>query len=406
MNYDEQQLLKQSIFSLAVFIIVKILDNHHRRHNPGSPLQRDVLSKGPAYANALAEELLGGSPRLFREMFRMKKATFMRLVSWFKNNTELRDRWISVECRVMVIIWIFAFNETQRQAAHRFGISQYTVHDIVHKMLPCFLQLHLEFVTMPEPGWLDPAIELSSDDWIFNGCWGALDGTLVDAFVPVDEQASFYTRKKNRAQNVLALVGLDGRFHCVYPGAPGSWHDSRVFRTAIFEGAFEIPNDRYYLADSGYQGCPGVTVPFRSTLYHLQDWRNTHQPPRNAKEVYNLRHSRLRVGVEIAFGLVKRRWKIIRCSAPEYDFDMQCDMILAVTGLHNFMWEYEPPLGWVDEDLTRGEQEVMDVAFERAVELAERVPRSRRNDDVERRRIAAVLAWKQWQNLDRRNQVR
>jgi hypothetical protein len=44
--------------------------------------------------------------------------------------------------------------------------------------------------------------------------------------------------------------------------------------------------------------------------YHLSEFSSTNQPT-NAKELFNLRHSSLRVTVERAFGALKGRFRII-----------------------------------------------------------------------------------------------
>ncbi len=78
-------------------------------------------------------------------------------------------------------------------------------------------------------------------------------------------------------------------------------------------------------------------LPFPGVRYHLQDWKNAVNPPETRKELYNLRHARIRVVVEQAFGLLKRKWKIVRSSTPKYGIDQQVSIIYAVTALYNFV---------------------------------------------------------------------
>jgi hypothetical protein len=71
----------------------------------------------------------------------------------------------------------------------------------------------------------------------------------------------------------------------------------------------------YYLVDVGYTNGPVFLSPFRSTLYHLKEWVASQQQPQNYKELYNLRHSRARNVVKRTFGLLKKKWAILRnCS--------------------------------------------------------------------------------------------
>ena len=94
-------------------------------------------------------------------------------------------------------------------------------------------------------------------------------------------------------------------------------------------------------------------VPYRGVRYHLKEQRlasqkyyspivlpyyyytNSYTRPENAKELFNLRHSSLRNAIERTFGVLKRKFKILR-TAPEYSIETQIDIILALTALFNF----------------------------------------------------------------------
>jgi hypothetical protein len=52
--------------------------------------------------------------------------------------------------------------------------------------------------------------------------------------------------------------------------------------------------------------------------YHLNEWRGVGIKPASPDEVFNYYHSSLRSVVECAFGRLKRVWKILRATAPEY----------------------------------------------------------------------------------------
>lgn len=75
---------------------------------------------------------------------------------------------------------------------------------------------------------------------------------------------------------------------------------------------------KFYLVDAGYGAKPGFLPPFRAVRYHLNEWGNN--PVQNEKELFNLRHSSLRVTVERAFGSLKRRFKILDDATPFFPF--------------------------------------------------------------------------------------
>jgi hypothetical protein len=58
--------------------------------------------------------------------------------------------------------------------------------------------------------------------------------------------------------------------------------------------------------------------PFCGVRYHLNEWGSN--PVQNEKELFNLRHSSLRVTVERAFGSLKRRFKILDDATPFFPF--------------------------------------------------------------------------------------
>jgi hypothetical protein len=58
--------------------------------------------------------------------------------------------------------------------------------------------------------------------------------------------------------------------------------------------------------------------------------------PKNAKELFNLRHAQARNIVERIFGVVKRRWSLFT-STPEYPIETQAMFIAAIGALHNFV---------------------------------------------------------------------
>jgi hypothetical protein len=79
---------------------------------------------------------------------------------------------------------------------------------------------------------------------------------------------------------------------------------------------------------------PGFLPPIRNVRYHLNEWGSN--PVQNAEELFNLRHSSLRVTVERAFASLKRRFKILNDATPFFSFLVQVDIVVACCVLHNF----------------------------------------------------------------------
>jgi hypothetical protein len=94
---------------------------------------------------------------------------------------------------------------------------------------------------------------------------------------------------------------------------------------------------KFYLVDAGYGAKPGFLPPYRGVRYHLNEWGSN--PVQNEKELFNLRHSSLRVTVERAFGSLKRRFKILDDAIPFFPFPTQVEVVIAACIIHNWVIE-------------------------------------------------------------------
>ncbi|XP_025813055.1 uncharacterized protein LOC112890368 [Panicum hallii] len=173
-------------------------------------------------------------------------------------------------------------------------------------------------------------------DSYFKDCIGAIDGTHVRASVPKHKEASFRGRKSYPTQNVMAAVDFNLRFTFVLAGWEGTAYDALVLRDALErENGLRVPQGKFYLVDAGYGAKPGFLPPFHGVRYHLNEWGNN--PVQNEKELFNHRHSSLRVTVERAFGSLKRRFKILDDATPFFPFSTQVEIVVACCIIHNWV---------------------------------------------------------------------
>ena len=79
----------------------------------------------------------------------------------------------------------------------------------------------------------------------------------------------------------------------------------------------------------------GLITPYRGQRYHLKEY--SRNPPRNAHELFNLRHASLRNAIERAFGVLKKHFPIIGSSTePHYGLETQKKIISVCCILHNY----------------------------------------------------------------------
>ncbi|XP_049373406.1 uncharacterized protein LOC125838371 [Solanum verrucosum] len=160
----------------------------------------------------------------------------------------------------------------------------------------------------------------------------------------MEEQSRYRNRKGVLSQNVLAVVDFDMKFQYVLSSWEGSASDSRVLRNAVWERSqnrLKSPNGKYYIVDAGYANTKGFLAPYRGARYHLREWSQT-QAPQNARELYNLRHSKLRNVVERTFVVLKKRFPILT-TPPPYFIKKQGWIVLSCCILHNFIrkWNWQ-----------------------------------------------------------------
>ena len=121
---------------------------------------------------------------------------------------------------------------------------------------------------------------------------------------------------------------------------------------------------KFYLVDAGYACRPGFLPPYRGTRYHLKEYGGRNYPT-NARELFNLRHSSLRVTIERAFGALKNRFRIID-NKPFHPFKTQVKLVLACCILHNWILEHgideviPHESSWVPNNNTRGHSIAME----------------------------------------------
>lgn len=157
---------------------------------------------------------------------------------------------------------------------------------------------------------------------------------------------------------------------------------------------------KYYLADLNYANMPGLICPYRGIRYHPREIGCGREAPRNEKELFNLRHLSLRNAIERTFGVLKKRFQILKV-APLYPIDSQIKLVLVACTLHNFLrietggedWlyaEYDSEAPYhpiIEEDLLEA-QVIDDMRAPNAADaLRDRIAKEMWRDYCNRRRL-------------------
>ncbi|KAH1262035.1 Protein ALP1-like [Glycine max] len=181
-------------------------------------------------------------------------------------------------------------------------------------------------------------------------CIGALDETHIPITVSPDERPRYRNRKGDVSTNVLVAYGPDLRFIYVLPGWEGS-QEILEYYEMHYVVKTNLKFQLYFLVDAGYTNGLGFLAPYQGTRYHLNEWiGNT---PQSYKELFNLRHASAQNAIERSFGILKKRWSILR-TPSFFDIKTQIRIINACFVLHNFIR---------DEQQTDQLLEVQDLEF-------------------------------------------
>lgn len=297
----------------------------------------------PGRGEEVVEQLRYEHPRRIKSLLRVTQEQFEKLVEELTNEeiglTSIRCA--SVHQQLAIFLFICAQDASYRTACELFRHGTATISESFHRVLHALTQLHQKNVRLP-PDKTPDFIESDPRFYpYFMDCLGAIDGTYIPIavkYLSADQRVPWRCRKGFLAQNVMAAVDFDMNFLYVLPGWEGSAHDSRVLKNALEKG-FSVPPGRYYLADAGYAATGGLLLtPFKKVRYHLKEWGQVGQKPKNKEELFNLRHSSARNVVERTFGVLKARFAILSGKGREgFSIFTQVKLVYALTALHNFM---------------------------------------------------------------------
>jgi hypothetical protein len=174
----------------------------------------------------------------------------------------------------------------------------------------------------------------SSCDRIFHGCILMIDGFLSIRNKPGDNECSnpadYYSgHKKAHGMNVQALCDHTLKFRYVCIAGPGKTNDNKAFDrcTNLHAWLRTLPSSYFIVGDNAYSLSNQILTPFKGQ--QKQDVYNSS---------YNFYLSQLRIRVEMAFGRMTTKFRIMR-TKMYCSLETQSRVIEAVARLHNFIIE-------------------------------------------------------------------
>jgi len=288
----------------------------------------------------------------FRSCFRLTRRTFTIFCEFLGNSGHVpvyhagRPE-ITVEKHALIYLFFCANNTSLPVTASHFRVSESSVHRVIKR---CTSALNADighFIKWPS-NWQHVEAKFSERRPI-RGVLGCIDGShipLADA-----PQADFPERYRNRKMFysvVLQAVCLpDYTFSDVFCGFPGSCHDAKVLKGSdlwldLEENGIEsrFPAGTFLLGDSAYPNLSWLLSPFKNDGFLT--------PQQN---IFNTYHSSIRTHVEQSFGLLKGRFRKLRC-LDIVDLGTAIPFVTAVTCLHNLgLREEEDSYSFFENDI-------------------------------------------------------
>ncbi|KAG8486322.1 hypothetical protein CXB51_019667 [Gossypium anomalum] len=257
-----------------------------------------------------------------------------------RNNLLQSTKSVNIREQVVIFLHIIGHNVRFRVIGSRYYRSTETIHRYFRVVLRAILKLYKVVIRLPDESTPSEIRNNARFYPYFKYCIGALDGTYVRASVPLSIQGRFRSRRGGTTQNVLDAITFDLKFSYVLAGWEGSAHDSCILNDTLSRPrGLRISEGKYYLADAGYGIRNGYITSYRGVRYHLKEF--SAQGPENAKELFNLRHSSLRITIKHVFWILKKRFRVLD-TEPFWNFQTQVDIVLAYCIIHNHIIGVDP----------------------------------------------------------------
>uniref|UniRef100_A0A182NIQ5 DDE Tnp4 domain-containing protein n=1 Tax=Anopheles dirus TaxID=7168 RepID=A0A182NIQ5_9DIPT len=197
--------------------------------------------------------------------------------------------------------------------------------------------------------WLRVEEEFSGK-WKFPHAIGAIDGKHVAIKAPARSGTEYYNYKQFFSIVLLAVVDANCNFMFADVGCKGRISDGGILRTSrlynmLEKNELQIPQAAV-LRDSSSIRIPYMLLgdkAFGFTNYCIRPFGGITQSG-SVERIFNERHSKARRTVEMAFGILTARFRVLR-KPMELNPQSAAKIVLTTVYLHNFIRREESSRG-------------------------------------------------------------
>lgn len=273
--------------------------------------------------------------------FRMKRDTFCKLVEILREEMSpslvfVREP-VPVEKRIAVAVYKLASCAEYRTVGNLFGIHKSSVKKFLYMFCDAVKEkMFPQMIKMPNT---EEAFVLAARNQNLTNlpmAIGFIDGSHIPILPPEIGRKDFINRKQYASIVLQAVVDFDVKFRNISCMIPGSAHDATVFKASslwkhsskFMPGGTQLIDDVdvpfYLIGDPAYPLLPWLIKPYLTTATLSA-----------AQESCNVYMASARTVVELAFGRLKGRWRIL-LKRMDMDYNYVPIVIAVCCTLHNF----------------------------------------------------------------------
>jgi len=197
---------------------------------------------------------------------------------------------------------------------------------------------------------VNDGFKAKSSDNIMEGCVGAIDGYFQRIQTPTKKEAgnviAYYSgHYESHGVNCQACVRSDLRFMYFGVVSPGSTNDNISYPIAagLRSVVEDLPTGMYCVADAAYTLHENLLIPFTGS-----------ERLDGAHDSFNFYLSQLRIRVEMAFGRLTNKFRILK-GCVLGSLDRVTSIVMACARLHNYIIAMDGPNDVLDEVVEGGE---------------------------------------------------
>ncbi|XP_067947560.1 uncharacterized protein [Watersipora subatra] len=221
-----------------------------------------------------------------------------------------------------------------RAVAAVFGVSTASVHIYLHRFTKAICKIKSQYIQ-----WYtnEEAIDMAAfieKNYKCPQAIGAIDGSHIHVKPPLDEKADYICRKGYPSIVLQGVVDGHYRLRDVYVNTPGSAHDAAVFARSPLSCKLEdiFPTNDMVI-DGGVVPLHLIGDPaYSMSSMIVKGYIGAGITPE--QDSFNVYQSSARICVEIAFGKLKSRWRILQ-KRIDVDTPFAPMIITACCILHN-----------------------------------------------------------------------